>query len=250
MAEINDEFDEKARATADEHRKMEFEDLQRELMGIEGPREARFLDADLRDSRDINKRGEKDAQRMSRLQLLLLQDPAYAALYNETFDKLRDAERAAEIALASAILTRDAAERSLQEMLDRAPRLPDGTRVFRDAQGQVWTQDGQLVDAAVADGIEWRGNEFSYEQYLAQKDTLQSAQDHIQALTHYQINVLGRVRDRMSHEKNPASKDDMESFQRDMDGLFPAATYAHTFDKSAVEPEVIHDPSSISMPKL
>lgn len=250
MAEINDEFDEKARAAADEHQKMEFEDLQRELMGVEGPREARFLDADIRDSRDINKRGEKDAQRISRLQLLLLQDPAYAALYNETFDKLRDAERAAEIALASAILTRDAVQRSLQEMLDRAPQLPNGTRVFRDAQGQVWTEDGQLVDPAVAEGIQWRGNEFSYEQYLAQKDTLQSVEDHIQALTHYQINVLGHVRDRMSDEKNPASKDDMESFQQDMDGLFPVATYAHTFDQSAVEPEVIHDPSSIGMPKL
>lgn len=250
MAEINDEFDEKARAAADEHKKMEFEDLQRELMGIEGPREARFLDADIRDSRDINKRGEKDAQRISRLQLLLLQDPAYAALYNETFDKLRDAERAAEIALASAILTRDAVQRFLQEMLDRAPRLPDGTHVFRDAQGQVWTEDGQLVDPALAEGIEWRGNEFSYEQYLAQKDTLQSVEDHIQALTHYQINVLGHVRDRMTDEKNPASKEDMESFQRDIGGRFPVATYAHTFDKSAIEPEIAHDSTLIDVPKL
>lgn len=250
MAEINDEFDEKARAAADEHKKMEFEDLQRELMGVEGPREARFLDADIRDSRDINKRGEKDARRMSRLQLLLLQDPAYAALYNETFDKLRDAERAAEIALASAILTRDAVQRSLQEMLDRAPRLPDGTRVFRDAQGQVWTEDGQLVDPAVAEGIQWRGDEFSYEQYLAQKDTLQSVEDHIQALTHYQINVLGHVRDRMSDKKNPVAKEEMESFQKDMDGRFPVANYINHASASPAKPEVQQDSASIGMPKM
>ncbi len=216
MAENEDEFQLRVRRDADEVRRTDFADKQDEMAGRPNGRMRRFLPAGVHDERNPEKRAESRA--LSRLQMLLASDPAYAALYRETFEKLREAEEATEKALLRATSGRDDAEQELQRTLERAHRLEGGTRVFRDKQGRVWTERGQQVDAALAASIDWRGDEPSYEDYRAGKDAASRAQKEVTALRSYQVDVLGHIRDRMTDEEKPTTKKEMEQFQQTLEG--------------------------------
>ncbi|WP_141702046.1 hypothetical protein [Methyloceanibacter stevinii] len=104
-------------------RRQDFDDLQNELAGRETGRLERFLSPDERERiRDGKSKGERHADAMTRLQWMLSNNAEYAALYNDTFDKLREAEQAAERALEKARRALAKAEHDLQTTLDSAAR--------------------------------------------------------------------------------------------------------------------------------
>ncbi len=199
-------------------RRQDFDDLQNELAGRETGRLERFLSPDERERiRDGKSKGERQAEAMTRLQWMLANNAEYAALYDDTFDKLREAEQAAERALEKARLALAKAERDLQATLDSAARLPDGTRVFRDEQGRVRTVHGATVSDLDAASIEWSGDEPAYEQFLGNRSTIESLGGRIDKIERMQVEVLGHARNVLDDEDNLASTEELENLRQQID---------------------------------
>jgi len=166
MSELQDQFQLRARQAAEERRRTDFDDLQNERAGLETGRMARFLDADTREARAGRGDGsDKSGAHLSRLQQLLASNPAYAALYHETFDKLRAAEAATEAALQKELDLHGRLATERDAMLARAARLPDGTAVFRDANGAVWSEHGDEVTRSDLDAVLWPKDAPVYEAF-------------------------------------------------------------------------------------
>jgi len=106
--------------------------------------------------------------------------------------------------------------------MDQASTLPDGTKVFRDGNGDVWSTDGQKIDGADLDQIEWRKGAPSYEDFLAGTKAVEHAQQEVSTIRHYQIDVLGNARNRLSDEDNPVTKDELREISKEFRDAAPA----------------------------
>lgn len=214
MSDLQDEFEMRARQAAEERRQLDFDDLQNESAGRETGRMARFLSADTREARAGRGKGsDKTSEHLSRLQQLLASNPAYAALYHETFDKLRAAEAATEAALQALQARRTQLEAAREDMLARAARLPDGTAVFRDEHGRVWSAEGEEIGGHALEAIVWPEDAPAYEAFSETGHALGNAAQKTEALRGYQVEVLGHVRERMRDEDEPPSVDELKDFQ-------------------------------------
>jgi hypothetical protein len=213
-----------ARRNAREKQRQEnFDDLQREFIGNETGRMWRFLPESAKLSA-LDKRRTQERESMSALMMRLLSSPAYAALYRETVDQLGEYERATDRALAKAELQADRSLQSLREGLAGASVLPDGTKVFRDAKGEVWTEDGKRIAKDKTDEIHWREGAISFEEFKARKKAADDAQAEIDALRRYQVDVLGNIRERLMDEENPAPEDQIKDMQNLMKSEMPQGT--------------------------
>ena len=202
----------------------DFDDLQNEIAGREVGRMRRFRTAD--DDRDPRSKDRRESQRLTRLsalEALLATDPVYRGLYEQTLDQLRRAEAATEAALAKARAARDRAQEDFLGLLDRAATMPDGTRVFRDADGNVRREDGRLVSGDSIDTIRWPDRAPDYENYQERKAALDRAQQAIEEVRVYQVDVLGAARDELTDPNKPASKERLREIQRDIEERNPAA---------------------------
>lgn len=200
-------------------RKEDERDFADEMAERETYKIPRFLSADNREERRDNRSSQsrRAAESMSRLQLLLASNPGYARLYNDTFDALRHAEAETERAIERATELLAAAQTKLQATLDKAPTLPNGTRVFKDARGQVWNEHGERVNDADAGRIEWHGNEPAYEQFLEDSESVADRLTHLEDLQGFRVDTLGKFRDKMMDQENPVSEDELRGFRLDMD---------------------------------
>jgi len=204
-------------------------DFAAEVSGISNGKAARFLSAEDREKRRAEHTGEGERRRsesFTRLQTLLASNAAYARLYNDTFALLGDAEDATDRAIAKAQAALEEAQVQLEQTLSRAAQLPDGSRVFRDAKGQVWNERGEPVSYLDAAAIEWRGDEPAYEQFLEERDSVTNRVTRLEALQGFRIDTLGRIRDRMSDQDNPPSAPEIEQFKRDIQENMPEAAQA------------------------
>lgn len=196
--------------TSKRKRQRDHDDLQNEIAGRSTGRQRRFLPADGADGSLDGKRGNGRGG-LTALDILLLTDPIYAALYSQVGEALEAAERDTAAAIDAAERALDAARTELQDVLDKAARLPDGRRVFRDADGQVWTEDGELVDPAIAAGIQWHGDEPSREDFIARKQAVEEWQAYLDRLRDYQTTVLGSARDRLNDPNDPPSEAELRA---------------------------------------
>ncbi|WP_299919454.1 hypothetical protein [uncultured Roseobacter sp.] len=139
----------------------DFDDLQNEIAGRETGRRARFLKDG--PGSEAAKKKERDTQHRELTRLAqLLNDPVYRAKYDSVLQQLSDAEQATEAAIDKLTDQIDDAQSELNDMMNNAARLPDGTRVFRDADGVVGREDSSVVEDHLADTILWTGNEPSF----------------------------------------------------------------------------------------
>lgn len=214
-------------AFTEARRREDEKDFHDEMSGRDTYKIARYLSAEQREDRKEHRSTQaRRADGMSRLQSLLASSTAYAKIYNDTFDALRDAEAATERAIARATEALEAAQLKVQSTLDRAAKLPDGTRVFKDKRGEVWNEHGQRVSDGDAAGIEWRGNEPAYEQFLEDRESVKDRLTHLEDLQGYRVDTLGRIRGEMMDKDNPKSADELEQFKRDIDTKMPSAARA------------------------
>jgi len=132
MRDDHDSDDQLKRTFREAKRRRDFADLQNEQQGLETGRMPRFLSGDVRERRKPGGEGRSRARDLSRLQQLLATNPAYATVYEATWDALDEAEGKAAAALAALTRKVSADNERLQVIRDTAARLPDGTRVFRD----------------------------------------------------------------------------------------------------------------------
>ncbi len=208
---MENKFEVYSRASTDAddlRRKIDFDDLQREIAGIDVGRIPRFLSLEAREAiREAKGGGDgKSRSRLSTLDLMLLSDPDYLRLYDEARDALGDAEQATERALEKALSEAETAQDALDETLDVAMKLPDGTQVFMDSKGIVRDEDGNAVDIALAATLEWRGYEPSYETYAEQRGERDEANATVQRIRGDQLE-LGEIREELTDENDPPSKD-------------------------------------------
>lgn len=229
--------DDKLKASAADIKQQEdFDDLQNETAGRDTGRIKRFFNENRGETKaERDRKHNNTAEFLSALDVLL-QDPEYAKLYNDTKDLLRRAETAAESAL-------NKAEATLEDIESRAAKLPNGTKVFMDKNGHARTEDGAIINVAIAEGIVWPDDAPMWEDREA-------VREHIDVIRAYQVDVLGHARERLDDEENPAQKDELEDLQKDMqEGLDQIVGHA---DVAQREPEPSHQKltSDIGLPNL
>lgn len=208
MDNQSDSFEEITKAQLEKRREQDFIDLQNEMAGNEVGRLPRFLSAEAR-AILLEKRNGKSSSRLSALDMMLLNDPAYAEIYNNAINRLADYETATERALNKEVTKLEAAEKSLNAILDQAATLPDDTREFRDANDDIWTEDNERVEEKIADQIEWQGSEPSRELYKQHLSNVKDANDSVHTIRVFQTEV-GAVRERFTDPDNPPSPEDIQ----------------------------------------
>ncbi len=216
MADKDKDFQVAKEETLALSRNRDFEDLQNELAGRETGRNSRFLNNTGHATQENKRKRNDERVLLSALEQLLQSDPEYAARYHEVIDLLSRAEVATERALQAAEQDLNVAEDALDQMRDSANRLTDGTAVYRDASGNVWTEGGRMVEGHELEGIVWTKGAPSYEDILKQKQAVEDARRRIEELRRYQIDVLGKHRDIMTDPDNPPSKDDLDDIEKEI----------------------------------
>lgn len=190
---------------------------------------------------------------LSALDMLLMSDPDYAALYFEVSDALAEAENAVETALDALNRRIEAAETAISEMESRAAQLRDGTLIFRDAEtGRIFTADGgEITGHPDLEGAEWPTNAPDWAQYRAEQQQAAQARADRDEVIRYQIDVLGTARDRLDDSSNPPSREALEQMKRDIQDKAPPS-----LDKAIAAPnrselnDRSDDPALIDVPHL
>lgn len=241
------DFDKILQSQAETRRLQNFDDLQNEMAGVEVGRMARFLSPEARELL-LNKRNGKVSGSMTALDLMLLNDPAYAELYASTMTALQKAEQATEKALEKALKKTNVFETELSNTLSRAKQLPNGTRVFKDKQGAIWTEDDVQIDPDIARTLDWSGLEPSFEIYKKQKQNLNSSQLEINDIRKYQTDVLGHIRGELTDHNNPKPVDDIEVYNSQIHDLMPQIV-EREFSDQLIPIESNHT-ANITIPKL
>jgi len=190
-------------ARAKEQEREDFHDLQDEIAGRDTGKMARFTSEEDRAERGGQ---EPDSKKQSHTDLslqILMEDAAYRSAYDDTLRALQEAEHSAQAAIdetQNQLFTND---RELTEIQSRASTLPDGTRVYRDKDGNVFDEDGAQIDASEAEAVIWRDDNPSFEQYQGNRERDVALQDRITNLYDYQVNTLGYIRGRMTDTDDP-----------------------------------------------
>ncbi|MBU1211057.1 MAG: hypothetical protein KJ587_07275 [Alphaproteobacteria bacterium] len=231
-------------------RREDFDDFHNEMAGRETGRMRRFLSAEAHEERRGKRGSDGRAETLSRLQLLLASNPAYARIYQGTFDALRDAEDATERAMARLAAALQTAKTRLQQTRDSAARLPEGTRVFRDKHGRVVTEHGDPLPDEKAAAIHWRGDEPAYEQFLEERESVTDRVTRLEALQGYRVDTLGRIRDRMSDENNPPTSQELQRFDREIKEKMPEPVRRELAPPAAQTPIVTTSLTADDVPKL
>lgn len=194
------------------------DDYHNEMGGRDVGRISRFLPASASGGTAGDRRKAEREQAMNRLQLLLLNDPAYAAQYRDTQEALQDAQARLDEMLDQVRQLLNAAETELQETLDQAARLEDGRRVFKDQSGAITFEDGTEVDEVLAASVVWRGDEPTLEEMSTRKARASGLEELILDIQTGQARI-GDIQIRMQDERDPVAKDEMKEFKDEVEGM-------------------------------
>ncbi|MEM9375602.1 MAG: hypothetical protein AAGA72_05240 [Pseudomonadota bacterium] len=187
----------------------DFDDLNRELAGVNGNRRARFSADNERNALAARTRTADLIHDLTALEQKM-RDPAYAAAYNAVNDVLRDAETQTDAALSTIERGLSAASAEHENLLERANRLPDGRAVFRHDDGKVYDEHGNEVSDEDAESIVWKSGAPGYAEFIASQQRMADLEKRRQELDTYRHSVLGPARDRMEDENNPPSRDELD----------------------------------------
>jgi len=225
-----------------------FDDHQRELAGVDAGRIPRFLARHLR-SEVAREKDKADREHGTRLAMLLAHAD-YRRSFEAAWVALTQAEQATTEALELLALEEHSTAELIHDMEDRAARLPDGTMVFRDAEGTLRRADGSEVTGPDAATIFWSGDEPSFEEYQAQLDRLDRLQANRAAILAYQIDVLGNARDRLSDEDDPLTQEELDDILRDIEEAMPEPVQRQLAPEALVETTPTALPTADQVPKL
>ncbi|AEI93870.1 hypothetical protein [Roseobacter litoralis] len=230
-----------------------FDDLQREIAGLDVGRQTRFF-VDGGSDPDGSKREKSDravTRALTALERLLSQDAEYAQLYHEVRDDVARIEMVVTNELMAAQGKAMAEAATVFDMRNRAGTLPDGTVVFRSAEtGEVFTEDGKALAAGDEEDVTWKKDSPSWEDYSAAVDRTDAAQQRVRDLQTYQAEVLQPARDKLEDQDNPPTEQELEDIKRDIferapDGLNVSAEppVAELADSSPIPTSTVAKPS-------
>ncbi|MGJ8629394.1 MAG: hypothetical protein ACSHXB_20775 [Sulfitobacter sp.] len=228
-------------------RQVDLDDLQREIAGQDVGRMARFLgENDPRSNADQKKKAGERAYRTLLDQMMW--DAEYKALYIDLGNKLADAERDADDMLASIDADLLALTQHIADMENEAARGPDGTPVFRYADGRVVDANGEAIPIEIAEGILWPDDAPSAEDYFGVRQQQANLLDQQREWSNYRNDILGDVRDRYDDVDAPISKGDMQDALDQIETAKPAPLLAADLTTAqAVAPDIRGMPSRTSI---
>jgi hypothetical protein len=197
-------------------------DLGHEMAGVETGRIKRFI-ADGASGYAADSE-EKKARREHRslLDMLLMEDPHYAALYERVAEKLNDVQHAVESALVDINQRLEASDRKLQQMRENAGELEDGTKVFRSSvDGSIYTEDGQRLSDEDAQNIDIPEDTASWEDYRRQQEERDLALRQREEVERYKQEVLDPIKERLRDPDNVFSREELENIDKNIEASLP-----------------------------
>lgn len=245
---FSNEFSEKQERHA-ARQQQDFDDLQREVAGLDVGRIARFLPEDMRNPEDSEKtKAERHVEMLTRLHMMM-RDPAYAALYNDTMNRLGEAERATEIALEKALERQRLADEALADIRNRALTLEDGRRVYQDDDGTFRTEDGLSVSDTDMDAMaeQWRPGMPGYRDFVESRNAAQAEAATVDEISAYQVDVLGTARDRMIDGDAPPDAEELERLNTAIEDLMPPEVSAEMKSAPTATPSYAPEASQAIM---
>lgn len=177
----------------------------------------------------------------------LLADPEYRILYEQLGDRLAEAERTADQALANIQTAIDTLDDQIAEMEVHAARGPDGLPVFRTADGRVVNAYGEELPAEIAEGIIWPPNAPSAEAYFSARDRRSYLRSQLEDWQGYRNETLGGLRHRYDDRDEPMSKDELKGA---LDALDAARPPAISMEASPTSQEAALSTTPMVFPKI
>ncbi len=218
----------------DPQKQRDFDDLQHEMSGIDNGRMKRFLGEN---QQSIEAKRKKEAAREAQTRLMmLLADPVYRERYNLVLSRLDQLEQAADRALLTLEEQISEARTNLEDIQANAARLPDGTRVYRDANGAIRREDGSEVDETLAATIVWRGDEPTYESFADSDATVSKLEEEHDEVSGFRNDVLGGARNRIEDHENPPSLNDLDDILNGIEANIPDAVAIETGLEDQIAP--------------
>lgn len=140
-------------AVADLLDKQRRDDLAAEIGGYDNGRIHQILSGDTADA-IREKRNGKDEKKLSAFELAML-NAEYAALFHTAENNIDTAQHKATAFDEKVHNAIDEMQQRVEKTLDAAVTLPNGKKAFMNKDGEVYTVDGERVDQAIVDGIDW-----------------------------------------------------------------------------------------------
>jgi hypothetical protein len=189
-------------------------DLNNEIADRDTGRAKRFLTSD--SATRVNERKREEERRMSAL-MRAMQDPAYAAAYNETKNVADAARHATDTAAQRLAAEAQQAAEKLNSLRANAARLPDGTRVYLSrTDGRLYTEDGIDVSDQRDSVTGLTADSPAREDLDAAREEAERIAERQRQVEHYDREVLRPVEERLLDEDKPPS---VEELGRDRDRL-------------------------------
>lgn len=216
MDNQDNDFDKIEDAAADRRRQQDFDDLQNEMKGDEVGRAPRFLSAEARQDL-IDKRNGKQSRAMNALETLLLNDPGYAVLHKAVAAETHEALQNADMFQQRVDTAIEQTMQDIQATLDQAVTLPNGDKAFMGKDGVAWTQDNEILDPALAAGIDWTGRPMREEhlQNLARLEKLEGLSQEGRVLS----TRIGDIYNHIHDEKEPPQADELKGYRDEIKGI-------------------------------
>jgi hypothetical protein len=193
-----------------QRQKGEFDDLQAELSGAPNGKVERFLTGGTSRNSKEEEKAERARQVLQTQLDLMLMDPAYRSAWDKTNNLLSDTQDKLDAALLKVTASIDSLDDLVGDLEDKAAKLPDGTAIFKAADGSVWTADGRRLSDAEAASLKIPENTPSWEQYKGARDALDSARARRDKLIGIQTDILDPTRTKLNDPSAPPSKDDLD----------------------------------------
>lgn len=193
------------------HHAQTMDDFHNEMAGRDVGRISRFIGASASGSVESQKRRNERSAENTSFQIMMA-NAAYAALFEDTQNVLTDAQSRLDGLLERVQAQIEVSEAELADKLDRAASLPDGTKVFKDRNGDVRTQDGALVAAELAATVLWRGDEPSFEEVRADADRIERLNILADDIRAGQAEI-GDMQAAMADESEVETSEELEGFK-------------------------------------
>lgn len=230
------EFQEiEARAAAERARQLTA-DYGNENAGRDTGRMARFLPGEASAQEVAKKRRKERSERFLNELQRMLADPAYAKRYHEFGDLLDRATDWAAVRKSTLLSGLADARSQIEDMLERAARLEDGRRVFRQSDGSIIDENMNPVSEAEVGGVIWPADAPDGDAYVAQRRRREMLEAELEAHEAWEVDVLGRARDRYQDTDNPITPEEMDSFEHDMNARMNAVPGSHPQSPGSVDP--------------
>lgn len=155
------------------------------------------------------KLADKKQQEQNEAEILRL-SLAYQALFSETIQNLHDARNAVYEARLQAAAELDKAQGHLNQTVANANKTADSEAVFRSIDGHVYDRNNQTVEATVLDGIAWKADAPSWEEYKERLADVEIKQANFDRMVGHEAR-LDEIQNLMDDEETPPNMEELEA---------------------------------------